>query len=94
MGKGGPPAPLAVSPGGIQRYMSAETSMSENGQGSFRQAATVRTSLSTPVTQPKKVGSNPQGSSKAQNGEQKMRGGAEEEPEENLKLEGIQASLP
>lgn len=30
-GKGAPPA---ASPGGIQRYMSAETSIIDNGQGS------------------------------------------------------------
>lgn len=74
--------------------MSAKTSMTENGQGSSRQVVAACTSMGTPVTRPNNVGCNSQGSSKAQNGEQKKKGGVEVETEENLRLEGVQASLP
>lgn len=97
--KGVPPVP---SPGSIQRYMSGDTSIVEDGYGSPKQGIALRTGTSrqktleeenkarklndSVTTWPKSNGNNSQGSSKAQNGVQKKREGGEPLREESSQL--------
>lgn len=88
-GKGAPPAP---SPGGNKHFMSAETSITEDGYGRPRQGVSVWSGAGRQKTTeeevkvgilndsssawPRSTGGNPQGSAKAKGREQKKKGGA------------------
>lgn len=100
----------AASPGGIQRYMSAEMSMSDDGSGSPQQGASARTGTSRQkatvekatvakpdgpgVTRPRSTGGSFIGGPKAQNGELKKKGGYILPVEEEAGSEELHGSMP
>lgn len=98
-----------VSPGGIQRFRTVDTSLVENGHSSPRQTTATRAGAGKPkvtaeetkvgktndtsVTRSRNAGESSQGGAKTPNGDQKRKGGTSPVIEEVLGPDMAQANL-